>query len=151
MKLKRLFLPHYTFRCFFGLCVLCLCVLCLTALSGCSLAKGYGGPEKQPNQLAIIRAHGVTLHQVNGIEIGATSAGVLVLPGRNQLQLTINQSNYNDPGPNTQLYELYVNAEAGKQYSVTGKRGDGRLCAWELDATTGEPNFSKAAGCITPQ
>ena len=131
--------------------VLFLAVSCGAALlvSACSPAKGYSGPSKKPNQLAIIRAHGVTLHQVNGMEIGATSTGVLVLPGRNDLRLTINQSNYNDPGPNSKVYQLVVNAQAGKQYSVTGRRGDGRLCAWEIDERTGKPNFSRSAGCIS--
>ena len=131
---------------------LCVCLISFACLVvACSPAKGYQGPTKKPNQLAIVRGHGVTLHQVNGIEIGATSTGILVLPGRNELQLTINQSNYNTRGANTKVYQLIMNAEAGKQYSVTGKRGDGRLCAWEIDPATGQPNYSVSAGCIAAQ
>lgn len=117
-------------------------------LSGCSLAKGYHGATLPDSELATLRGHGVTIHQVNDLEIGATAAGVSVPAGENRIYFTINASNYQDQGTITDLYEIKATVVAEKEYVITGQRGDGRVCAWLVSETNGLPDFGQSAGCV---
>ena len=128
-----------------------LLFILLLSLPSCTTAKGYTGSGPVGLKTAVVRAHGVTFHTVNGIEVGATATGVEVLPGENEIRLTINASNFNDRGLNSTVYTLLFDAEPGKEYSVTGRRGDARLCAWEIDQNNGQPNFREPRGCISKQ
>ncbi len=121
---------------------------CVSLLIGCTTTRGYDGPAQPKAQVATIKAHGVRFHSVNGKPVGVSSSTVEVLPGRNEIELTVDESNY-VAGSESKLFLLPLNVEAGKSYAVTGRRGDGRLCAWPIIPETGDPADRNAAGCIT--
>lgn len=117
--------------------------------TGCNPMRGYEGPARDRSEVAVVRGHGVRFHRVNGRSFGVTEAGVEVLPGQNVFELTIDSSNYSgvmlgDPG----VLTMTMNAEAGRNYYITGRRGDGRLCAFPVIAATGDPDLTKPAGCV---
>jgi hypothetical protein len=118
-------------------------------IGGCSAQQMFGGPSRKKAEVAIVRGWGVTLHTVNGTSVGKDSAGVLILPGPNRFEVSINASNYFDGGSDGQTYLLLVNAQAGKEYAITTKRGAGQVCAYPLNESTGDPMFDQSAGCIT--
>lgn len=120
----------------------------IALLSGCTTTRGYDGPAQPKDKVAVVKAHGVRFHRVNGKPVSVSSAGVELLPGRNEIELTVDESNY-VAGSDSKLFQLPLNVEAGKSYAVTGRRGDGRLCAWPIMPETGEPMDRNAAGCIT--
>lgn len=116
--------------------------------TGCVSQKAYSGSSLDKEQKATVVGHGVTLHKVNGVSIAAIATGAEVAPGKNQIELSINSSNYNGRAPESPIYTLVLNAEAGKEYAITGRRGERNLCAWPLDPQTGDPDFGHPAGCI---
>jgi len=120
-------------------------------LGGCGAQRMYSGAGQGSRHVAIIYAHGVAIHRVNGIPFSANSNAAEVLPGRTEVLFTINSSNFTARLEDTAAYKLVFNAEEGKEYSVTTQRGDGRVCAWEISAVTGKPDFGKSAGCFTRQ
>jgi hypothetical protein len=124
----------------FGLLLVCC---------SCGSTKGYKGPNDTGVETAQVKAHGVEFQRVNGIEVGINSSGLEILAGKNEIELTINASNYNDRGPNPKVYKIVMNAEPGMKYAVTGRRGSGKLCAFPLN-DAGDPDFSAPAGCIQP-
>lgn len=133
-------LKHHIFLC------IVLCILILA--TGCALAKGYRGPIKDRSQLAVVRAHGVTIHQINDIEIGSTSSGVLVPAGENRVYLTVNASNYNNPEDSLELKELELRLEGNTEYLISSQRGVGPLCAWPVSQVSRTPDYQNPAGCL---
>jgi len=123
-----------------------LCLL-IVLVSACGVTKGFGGSAQDRAKVAIVRPHGVDFKSVNGISVGAGSTGLLILPGINEIELTINATNYHDTSDPRRVHKLVMTAEPGKEYAVTARRGDGRLCAFPLN-TSGAPDFSAAAGCV---
>lgn len=117
------------------------------AATGCTTTKGYSGPTRPDDQLATVVAHGVTFESANGVRVGSFSSKVEVPAGKNEFELTINPANFNDPDRPRRNYKLIMQAEAGKTYAITGRRGDARLCAFPL-TKSGDPDFSASAGCI---
>lgn len=85
---------------------------------------------------------------MNGKDVAATSSGATVLPGQNELEVSIDQSNFNLRDPNQARFKLRLDAKAGVTYAITGQRGDGRLCAFPLDPQNGLPDFRSPAGCL---
>lgn len=126
----------------------CGIALCWVFFS-CTLARGYSGSTRPASELATIRGHGVTIHQVNDIEIGPTAPGVQVPGGKNVIYFTINSSNFNNPEEVRTLRELEVELRGGKEYIITGQRGDGQVCAWSVSTTDGSIDYSDhSAGCV---
>ena len=120
----------------------------VAALIGCTTTRGYDGPAQPKNQVAVVKAHGVRFHRVNGKPVSVSSSTVELLPGRNEIELTVDESNY-VAGSEAKLFSLPLAVEAGKSYAVTGRRGNGRLCAWPIVPETGDPSDRNPAGCIT--
>ena len=117
-------------------------------LTACSMTKGYEGPSRGADEVARVHAHGVTFKSVNGIDVGSVSSGLEIPPGETEIRLLVNASNFNARGIDHSDYLLRMVAEAGREYSVTGKRGHRRLCAFPLNENTGQPEFDRPAGCI---
>ena len=117
---------------------------------GCSSQQAYLGSHRANDEIAVIRGFGVSLRKVNDIEIGSNSSAVDVLPGKNRVVVTADASNYNMLGSEGTFLVLEVNAEAGKQYAITSQRGIGRLCAYEIESSTGQPDYHRSAGCLKP-
>lgn len=115
---------------------------------GCATTKGYQGSSLSNSQLAVVRAHGVRFHEVNGIEISSLSSGVVIPQGENTLKLSIDASNFNSPGNDQYIYTLVMTAVAGQEYAVTSKRGHSGVCAYPIQTNNGTPNFATPAGCI---
>ena len=127
----------------------------VTAASFCLLVGGCSGPTqaypgaaRSASETATLRPQGVSLVRVNGVAISMTSSGASVLPGNNDVELTIDASNFNSADKDTNIYKLRLDAQPGVTYAITGARGDGRLCAFPLYADTGLPNFNSPAGCV---
>lgn len=119
----------------------------LIFLHACSVVRGFSGGSANRADLAIVRGHGVFIERVNQTLISDTVSGVLVLPGRNEVDFTIDPSTFNSRGPDEHVYKIIFEAAPGTQYVITGQRGDGRLCAWPIVPESGDPDFSKPAGC----
>ncbi len=122
------------------------CLLFL-GIVGCATTKGYEGPSRASGETATVKAFGVEFYSVNGISVGANSSGLSVLPGRNQIELVVNASNFNAREDGNKRMILNIDVEAGKTYAVTGPRGGGGLCAYPLNAA-GDPIFQEPAGCL---
>ena len=122
--------------------------LLISGLQACGLQKAFSGPNKSKTNIAVVRGHGVSLRTINGNAISSMSSGAIILPGRNKIEFMIDGANYNSRGPDHSTYSLELLAEAGKEYIITGKRGDGRLCAWE--SVNGSPDYGKPSGCVAP-
>ncbi len=60
-----------------------------------------------------------------------------------------NASNYHDVREGSPPLRLEMRANAGVEYAITSKRGEGRICAFPLNPTTGDPIFEKASGCAS--
>lgn len=117
--------------------------------TSCALARGYSGAQRPASELATVRGHGVTIHQVNDIEIGTTAPGILVPEGKNVIYFTINSSNFNNPEEIRTLRELDVVVQGGREYIITGQRGKGQVCAWGVSTTDGSIDYSdSSAGCL---
>ena len=125
-----------------------LLLFLLLCSSGCALAKGYRGPTKARSELAVVRAHGVTIHQINDLEIGSTASGVLVPAGETKVYLTINASNYNTPEESLELKELELQLEGDTEYLISSQRGVGPLCAWPVSSVSQTPDYKNPAGCL---
>ena len=110
--------------------------------------QAYPGAARGSSETATLRPQGVTLRRVNGVAISMTSSGATVLPGANEVELTIDESNFNSGDKDTNIYKLRLDARAGATYAITGARGDGRLCVFPLYPDTGLPNFGSPAGCV---
>ena len=128
--------------------VLQITFLLFFSASGCGLQKAFSGPTRDSAQIAVVRGHGVSLMRINGNAISSMSSGAIILPGRNTVEFVIDGANYNSRGPDHNTYMLELFARPGTEYIITGKRGDGRLCAWE--AVNGSPNYKKPAACLAP-
>lgn len=130
-------------------CVLIVILSATGILSGCTgPTKAYTGPSRSADETATLIPQGVTLLRVNGIDIPTTSSGAVVLAGRTEIELSIDQSNFNLKDPSQPSYKLRLDAKAGRRYAITGQRGDGRLCAFPIDPTSGLPDFKASAGCL---
>jgi len=117
---------------------------------GCGFTKrAYEGSSRSSSEVANLRAHGVRIHTVNGMEIGSAVAEVEILPGKNEVAVSITQGNYNMLNRHDEVFKFSIEAKAGTTYSITGRRGDGRLCAWPIIPETGKPDFQHPAGCFT--
>jgi hypothetical protein len=123
--------------------------LFISTFVACSATKGYSGSSRSASEVAVVRGYGVTLHQVNGVDVSSFSSTVEILPGENVIQLSINASNFNSRDVERNLYTLKMKAEAGMQYAVTSKRGYGPVCAYLIEPETGATDYSSSAGCIT--
>ncbi len=120
----------------------------LLLAAGCSgPTKAYPGDTRSASETATLRPQGVTLRKVNGVDIGFTSSGATILPGTNEIELTVDASNFNVRDHNT-VYKLRLEAQPGATYAITGQRGDGRLCAFPIDGQSGLPDFKAPAGCL---
>ncbi len=120
--------------------------------SGCfGTTQAYPGGSRSGAETATLIPQGVRLHKVNGFDIGTLSSGVTIIPGPNEIELSLNESNFNLRDPSQARYKLLMDAKPGMKYAITGQRGDGRLCAFPLDPRTGQPEFSAPAGCLTRQ
>ena len=126
-----------------------LILMVVSIAVACSVTRGYDSRDTSRGEPSLIRAHGVTFHTVNKITVSPMSNGVLVLPGDNHLTLTINSSNFNDPGNEPKILDLFVKSAAGREYAVTGQRGNGRVCAYLVDTTTGVVDFATSIGCVS--
>ena len=51
-------------------------------------------------------------------------------------------------GDPKKLLTVVMNAEAGKTYAITSKRGARTTCAYEINPGTGAPDFQQSAGCV---
>ena len=117
-------------------------------LSGCATQKAYY--QLPPGaQTATVISHGVSLIEVNGRQISSTTSAVEVLAGQSEIRLKVDPSNFNAGDNTNRTYRLILQAEPGKEYIITGRRGNGRLCAFLKDEATGQPNLHAPAGCIT--
>ena len=117
-------------------------------ISGCATQKAYD--QMPPGaQTATVIAHGVSLIEVNGHQIGSTTSSVEVLAGQSEIKLKVDPSNFNAGDNTNRTYRILLQAEPGKEYIITGRRGNGRLCAFPKDEATGQPNLMAPAGCIT--
>jgi len=122
----------------------------LFSLSSCvGPTKAYPGSTKSNEDTALIKPQGVTLRRVNGVDISAASSGARILPGENEIELTIDASNFNSPGLDPQIHKLTIRVRAGVDYAITGERGGGYLCAYPINPSTGLTEFSEPAGCLT--
>jgi hypothetical protein len=119
-------------------------------ISGCATQRAY---DRLPPgaQTATVIAHGVSLIEVNGRQIGSTTSAVEVLAGQSEIRLKVDSSNFNAGDNTDRTYRLLLQAEPGKEYIITGRRGNGRLCAFPKDEATGQPNLLAPAGCITSE
>ena len=118
------------------------------ALAGCTgLAKGFNGPSCSCQNPAVLRPEGVTIEEVNGVVISPFSTGVEILPGRNLVIVAINPGNFGISDSARPVYQLELDAVAGRHYSLTAKPGHGYICAYERQTATGKPDFAKSAGC----
>ena len=120
----------------------------LTTGIGCSPMRAYEGESRGREEVAVVRGYGVRFHRVNGRPYSVTEAGVEVLPGSNAFELTLDNSNFNSDSPESGMLNLDMNAEAGKSYAITARRGDGRLCAFPVIPETGDPDLARPAGCV---
>ena len=117
-------------------------------LSACSAQQMFGGPPKPKAEIAIIRGWGVDIISVNGSPVGVGSAGVVVLPGINNVVVRDNAANYNDLGDQNRVYAVPVLTGPGIEYAITSKRGSPNVCAYPLDPASGEPMFDRPSGCF---
>lgn len=131
--------------------VLACALLCSTlGISACSLDRAYTGPSRSADEVAVIRAHGTRFERVNGISVSHFASGAEVLPGPVTVEIQIEPANFNARTDHNS-YTIQMNAEAGMEYLITGQRGIGKLCAWEVKKDTGRTDFSKPVGCISKQ
>lgn len=96
---------------------------------------------------AFVRAYGVKIHSVNGEPYGVNTSRAVISPGTNEFVVSAEASNYQMLGNANIPMKITVQAEAGKDYAITGARGDRRLCAFPLLSETGQPDYSSPAGC----
>lgn len=129
-------------------CIAVLAGAVSLAVTGCSSTKGYDGVPGQGVQVANVRGNGCTFNAVNGKNLGSLVSSVEILPGKNEIVLTVDASNFNSRGPSDPTFKLIMDAQPGVNYVVTGRRGEGRLCAFPIIPDSGEPDFHHAAGCI---
>lgn len=120
-------------------------------LSSCVTSRGFQGSVPDGVTPAVVRGDGVKFLSVNGISLSDFSQEVEVLPGKNSITLSVNASNYIARAPEDPTFLLEFTAESAAKYVVTGRRGNGRLCAWKLNVQSGDPDFSSPAGCIVRQ
>lgn len=119
-------------------------------LSGCvGPTKAYPGSTHSDEDTALLKPQGVTLRRVNGVDINAASSGARILPGTNEVELTIDASNFNSPGLDANVYKMKIDAKPGVNYAITGERGGGYLCAYPINPETGLTEFTNPAGCLT--
>lgn len=126
----------------------CAVFFLMVVLSSCAVTKGYEGAVPEGVIPSQVRGDGVRFLAVNNIPVGASYSELEVLPGRNEIRLQVNASNFNSVGPIEPTFQLPFDAKSGVDYVVTGQRGWGRVCAWEINPETGDPDFHKSAGCI---
>jgi hypothetical protein len=118
------------------------------SLQACStLTKGFHGPYCACKNPSILRPQGVTLREVNGISVGPFSTGVEVLPGKNEVVLTLNPGNFTQAGASAVRYRLTMTAQGNREYAITTEPGRGHICAYEVDPHTGKPLYTISAGC----
>jgi hypothetical protein len=116
--------------------------------SACGAHKAYDGPSRRSSEVATVKSYGVTIRKVDDRSIGSSTTSVQVLPGKHEILVTPNASNYGMLNrKDSQLY-IVMNAEAGKQYAITSKRGVRTLCAYECREGTSQPDFGRSAGCV---
>src|SRR5689334_252967 len=87
--------------------------------SGCTGPTNAFSGSLPDDQTATIRPQGVTLRRVNGVDIGATSSGARVRAGTNEIELTIDNSNFNSRDVDTNIYKLRLEAQPGATYAIT--------------------------------
>lgn len=121
-------------------------VFLVTGMLGCTTTKGYEGSAEAGT--AKVLAHGVEFHTVNGKSVSMHSSALEVLPGKNTIELTLNRSNFNTDTVTPPMHVLEFTAVANTTYAVTTKRGHGSVCAYVLNPESGDPDFSKSAGCL---
>lgn len=116
-----------------------------TACSGTqSFTRDRGTAEP-----ALVMAHGVRILSVNGLSYNSSSSGALVSPGENEFIVAPESANFQMLGEARTSMLIIVKVEAGKTYSITGARGDRRLCAFPVDEAAGGLDYSKPAGCYS--
>ena len=123
-----------------------LAICCITLFGCFGPTRAYLGPLRSSDQTATVLPQGVRLRSVNEVSVPATSSGATILPGKNVVEFTVDESNFNSPGPNGNVYSIEMVAEAGMTYAITGVRGDSRLCAFPLNES-GMPTLTAPAGC----
>lgn len=111
----------------------------------------YSG-ERPGSDVAVVRAHGASLREVNGQPVRRDASEAHLAPGSNVILLSINASNFNAREPeDRRLYRLDLVAEPGASYVVTGRRGEARWCAWPVDRKSGQTVFQTPGACVTRQ
>ena len=128
---------------------LALIISVLFIMTACGSIRAYSGPALSSSEVATIKGHGVSVKRVNDQEIGVATSSVEILPGPNIVYIAPNASNYQMLGDDNVLLKLVLNAEAGKRYAITSKRGNRNICAFEIDRDTGKPNYNLSSGFFT--
>ncbi|MFN8391662.1 MAG: hypothetical protein U0136_15340 [Bdellovibrionota bacterium] len=123
-------------------------ILCATALPACGATKAYSGPSRSSGEVATLLPQGVSFVRVNGKAIPATSSGAEVLAGKNTVEFTVDESNFNSADRNPKVYLIELEAVGNTTYAVTGQRGGSGLCAFPLVPETGQPDSTRPAGCV---
>lgn len=116
-------------------------------ISGCFTQRAYNDNPAEGVEPATVRGHGVTLEKVNSVPVSVNTARVEVLPGKNEVALTVNSSNFNYSERSGDVHTLVFEAAPGTDYVITARRGGGRVCAFPL-SSSGDPRFNTPAGCI---
>ena len=129
-----------------AVCFVTLTTLLFAACTGTT--QGYAGAARSSDEVATVKPQGVRIHRVNGVDVAATSSGATVLPGTNELELSIDQSNFNLRDPRESRFKLRLEAKAGVTYAITGRRGGEGLCAFPIDPGNGQPDYTAPAGCL---
>ena len=115
-------------------------------LAACSYTTGYASNDGNEKPAYVV-GHGVSIREVNGISVGSLSRGAKVLPGPNEIKVSIDGGSINLGDPAGGLHTLKITAAPGATYAVSSQRGVGRMCAFLIDQQTGELNYHASAGC----
>jgi hypothetical protein len=122
-------------------------ILTTIVLISCSASRAYDGPVKSQDEVAQVRSYGVTFRSIDGKPIGSSTSSVDILPGIHTITVTPNASNYGMLRSKNSTLIIKMEAEAGKIYAITSKRGNRTLCAFECISGSSKPDFQKPAGC----
>jgi hypothetical protein len=112
------------------------------------LTQAYPGSSRPDSETATLLPQGVSIVRVNGYSIPATSSGASILSGRNTVEFTVDESNFNSRERDPNVYTIELDAAAHTSYAITGRRGDARLCAFPILPETGQPDLANPAGCM---
>lgn len=130
------------------LTVLFLIVPALMFFAGCTAQHISSGGNSKSGGTATILPHGVSLETVNGESVSMFSNGAEVPAGPVVAVFDVDQASYQLPDRAHSVLSIHFDAVAGMTYIITGRRGDGRLCAFPK-LENGQPDLTSPAGCVT--